>query len=136
MMRLKLRIILATATACLVTIHVAAVGHIGHKSGRPAGCGEVIHKDVTCKVCKPLPDKKNVTKVVYECKEEWYCLPKCPCPRHIGKHDCCDPRGTPCPTCEKPRCRRVLVKKFVTEEKPTTKCVIEPVSAHTPSRPN
>jgi hypothetical protein len=58
-----------------------------------SGGGEVVYQDVTGKVCKPAPAKEEVTKVVYESKEEWYCLPKCSCPLHAGKHGCCDPCG-------------------------------------------
>lgn len=131
MRRLKLQILFA-AGACLMTLHVASAGHVGHKPGCAADCGEVVYHDVTCRVCKPVPDKKKVAKVVYEFKEEWYSLPKCPCSLHLGKHDCCEPCGTPCPTCDKPRCRRVLVKKFVTEEKPTTKCIVDTVTEKVP----
>ncbi len=137
MRRPKLQIIVGAVAACVATMHIAAAAEglgrvIGHKSSGDPRCGEVVLQDVSCKVCKPVPDKKKVTKIVYECKEEWYCLPQCPCPLHIGKHDCCDSSGATCPTCEKPRCRRVLIKKIVTEEKPTTKCVVETVTDRTP----
>jgi hypothetical protein len=122
----SLRTTLAGLASCMMTLQIAAAGsHLGHGGTCNAPCGEVVYQEVPCKVCKPVPDKKKTTKVVYECKEEWYCLPKCPCPLHIGKHDCCDSCGNHCLTCEKPRCRRILVKKIITEEVPTTKCVVE-----------
>jgi hypothetical protein len=72
-----------------------------------------------------VPATKKVTRIVYESKVEWYCLSKCPCPLHVGKHNCCDPCGKVCTSCDTPRCRRVLVKKVITEEQPTMKCVVE-----------
>jgi hypothetical protein len=130
MRRSKLHVVFAAIVACLTIFQVAAAGEflghvIRHKSTCEPRSGSVVECDAACKVCKPVPDKKKVTKVVYEYKDEWYCLPKCPCPRHVGKHDCCEPCTSSCPMCEKPRCRRVLVKKIITEEKPTTKCVVE-----------
>jgi hypothetical protein len=111
-------------------VHAATAGELlgrtlRHKSACEPRCAAAAERDATCKVCTPVPDKKKVTKVVYECKEEWYCLPKCPCPQHIGKHAFCGPCAPPCATCEKPRCRRVLVKKIVTEDRPTTKCLVD-----------
>jgi len=114
-------------SSCFIALKFASAGEglgifKGHHGSQCTHAHETLPCDVPCKVCKPVPDKKKVTKVVYECKEEWYCLSKCP------KHNCCDPCAAPCPACDKPRCRRILVKKIITEEKPTTKCVVETVT--------
>jgi len=122
---------------CLLGFRFAAAGEtwgrlFGHKSTDAGTCCEAptAQTEVACKACKPVPDKKKATKVVYECTIEWYCQPKCPCPLHMlpTAHGGCDASGSRCTSCEVPRCRRVLVKKFVTTESPTTKCVVETVS--------
>lgn len=77
------------------------------------------------RICQQVPTTKKVTHVVYECKVEWYCLTKCPL--HIGRRICSS--GQICTGCDKPRSRRILVKKFITVEEPTTKCSVETVPA-------
>src|SRR5262249_38135733 len=47
------------------------------------------------------------------------------CPGCKCQSDCCD--GCPCGRCGHPRTKRILMKKIITEEKPTTKCVVEEI---------
>jgi hypothetical protein len=75
---------------------------------------ETCTKQVERKVCKVVPDVKKVSKWVYSCKEDPFCIKK------SGKHCTCD-------SCSDPQHRIQLVKREVIEEHPTTKCVIETV---------
>lgn len=114
---------------------------VGAASGRPLAAPprepryvlveEIRYHDVIRKHCKIVPDTKKISKTVYECKEENYCLPKCPHPLLGGSRgkgeDVC-----PYPTCDKPRRRKVLVKKEVVEECPTFRCVVESVVERVP----
>jgi hypothetical protein len=85
---------------------------------------EICYREVVHKVCKVVPEMKKVTRRVYSCKEEDYCLPKCACPFFaLGKK--CD--AACCPQCGKPQSRTVLLKKEVIEEIPSFKCVVEEV---------
>lgn len=69
-------------------------------------------------VCKRVQDVKKIKKTVYDIKEERFCLP----------HDWLDLFGhKTCNDCGTPRCKRLLVKKEITEECPTTKCIVEKV---------
>ena len=83
------------------------------------------------KVCRLVPDKKKVTEVEFDCKCEDFCTPgpsklcgeKCHC-------DCKSPRGHTCekiwqPSCGCVRTRHVLMKREVTKEVPSYKCVVE-----------
>ncbi len=69
------------------------------------------------KVCVPVPDVKKKTRVVYGVVERDFCLPRA---TFCGK--CCAEDGA----CGKVRTRHVLVKKVVTEECPSFKCVVQP----------
>ena len=73
-----------------------------------ADCGE--------RICVAEPVKVKAVKPVYGVKCVEYCLPKCP-------HFCLLHPERCCPKCGKLRTRRVLVKRFVTEERDTVKCV-------------
>lgn len=85
------------------------------------------------KVCIAVPDKKKISKVEYACKEQDICLPKCP--KHgfsfkglFHRHcEACDNGACPaegCAKCGNPRTVRVLMKRTVTTECPTTKCEV------------
>ncbi len=76
-----------------------------------------------CKVCCLVPEVKKVTKPVYDCECEDFCVP--------GKSECCvgcDECGNRkliyTPTCGRVRTRAKLVKKTETKEVKTFKCVV------------
>jgi hypothetical protein len=73
-----------------------------------------------------VPGTKKVVKAVYDVKCQDYCLKKCP---HFGyENKCCSScdGGNPgCTNCGKVRTRKILLKKFVTEECPATKCEVD-----------
>jgi hypothetical protein len=69
------------------------------------------------KVCVSVPDKKKISKVEYSCTQKDICLPRCP--KLFG--GCCD-EG--CADCGRPRTVNVLMKRTVTTECPSTKCVV------------
>jgi hypothetical protein len=80
----------------------------------------------TKKVCCPEPTTKKITKTLYRCKCEDYCLP-CLNLDHLFS---CDP----CPACETGKCGCVRTKKVLnirtcTEECHTYKCVPKEVPA-------
>lgn len=90
-----------------------------------------------CERCVRLPDVTKVSKSEHACKREHFCLPKrslfdlfspgC----HSGGDSCCDSCdscdgscASPCGQCEcYARTRKVLLKRIVTEECPTYRCV-------------
>jgi hypothetical protein len=82
-----------------------------------------------CKVCVAEPTTKKVVKVVYEEKEVDYCLPGC---SFFGllRGGCACGAG---PGCGKPRTRKVLIKRFVTEECPATKCEVREAAPACPA---
>ena len=75
---------------------------------------EICYKQVERSVCKVVPDVKKVSKWVYSCKEDPFCIKK------SGKHCTCD-------SCSDPQHRIQLVKREVIEEHATTKCVVEKI---------
>jgi len=76
----------------------------------------------TYKTCVPVPDVHKKTKTVFCCREIDFCLPKCSSCSLFSRHHCTEP----CPNCENcARTKRVLLTKVVTEECPSTKCVVE-----------
>ena len=96
---------------------------------------EIVYKDVITHRCRLVPDKKQIKKTVYDCKEVPFCLHKLP-PlfSHHGK-DCCDICCEPCAECDCPRYKKVLLKKeIVCEEICGTKCVVEEVVERVPCR--
>ena len=114
----------------------AASGHVAHTEACDAHC---LHK-----VCIAVPDKKKISKTVYSCTEKDVCLPKCV---HGGSerinrgHGCNDHCASNCPeqgcaACGRPRTVRVLMKKVVTEECPTTKCEVSYEAAAPACRPS
>lgn len=105
----------------------------------PAPCPAVECYEAKCaKVCVPKEEKKKVSVPYYECKCEDFCLPKCRfsfsfpkmkkgCPK------CCEPscpapaecKAGGCAECEKPRTRKVLIKKLKSEEVDVVTCKVE-----------
>jgi hypothetical protein len=61
------------------------------------------------KVCVPQPGKKTITKTVYGDKCVDFCLPKCSLGGGLFSKGCCD--SGECADCEKPRTKKVLIKK-------------------------
>lgn len=101
----------------------------GHDHGPPA-CEpgytvvkEVVYKEVVRKVCREVCDVKKVTKWVYDCKTENFCLKQCR-PGHKCSEDCA--------SCKGPYQKNLLIKRMVVEEHPTTKCVVEEVVERVP----
>jgi hypothetical protein len=104
---------------------------------------ETCYREVVVKRCKVVPDVRKVSKWVYSCVEEDFCLPKCGHPKlelpfKKGCNACdgcapasCDSCG-PCVTCEKPRCKKKLVKREVITEEHYLKCVVEHVVEQVP----
>jgi hypothetical protein len=108
---------------CLLALALAAAACLtagGLRADHPCpppGCPQI-------KQCVRVGDVKKTTRTKYSCKAEDRCLIFY-CKRKGGSglssgHDCCDGCGD---GCGKPRTVRRLVKKFVTEECRTTKCV-------------
>lgn len=77
-----------------------------------------------CKVCRCVPTTKKVTKPVYSCKCEDFCVPG-PSTRHKVCDECGHHKTVYTPTCADVRTRKVLVKQNKTEEVPTYKWVVE-----------
>ncbi len=92
------------------------------------GCG---CQPCTRKVCRLVCEMKDVTKNVYDCKCEDFCLPApstrckapCTCP---GK--CCKDHTIWKPNCGCVRTRTVLIVKKETKKVPSYKCVVEEVA--------
>ena len=74
------------------------------------------------KVCVPEPTTVVKDKAIYDQRCVDYCLPKCSL-WSILKGGCsCGDGG--CADCGRPRTRKVLIKRYVHEECPETKCVV------------
>lgn len=103
--------------AALHGIANAATGtHHSHAAADcPPGCA-------VKKTCVVVPDVKKTSKTVYSSREKDFCLPKTKC-SGCCRRDCdqsCDQGG--CEHCV--RTKRVLLKKTVTTECPSFKCVV------------
>lgn len=141
--------------ACTLWLAVAAalcLPAIGRTADQPAvkpasaalpcphckGCphDEIVYQDVVCHRCVMKPDKKEIKKTVYDCKEVPFCLHKMPSLfSHLHKKDCCDDCCDECRECDCPRYKKVLLKKeVVCKEICTTKCVIEEYVERVPVR--
>ncbi|MCC6417297.1 MAG: hypothetical protein IT429_03510 [Gemmataceae bacterium] len=66
--------------------------------------------------CVRVPDVKKVKHTIYACKTEEFCSAAC-CLHGLFRW-CCD--------CGKVRTKTILLKRVVTEDCPTTKCVPHP----------
>lgn len=116
---MRYRVLGLLCTVILIFGHVhrtiAQEGHCACQNCQdPSGC---CYHDVVKYRCVQVPDKKQIKKTVYECKEVPYCVHRLP---KFGHCDCC-------PECEAcPRFKKVLVKHdVVVSEFCTTKCVVE-----------
>ena len=88
---------------------------------------EVRYKAVPCNkhVC-PVQTTKKISRPVYDVKCVDFALKKCPPCGY--EHKCCtscDGGNPDCVKCGKIRTKKILLKKFVTEECPTTKCEVQ-----------
>ena len=113
----------------------AAIFPCPHCKGCPHD--EIVYQDVVCHRCVMKPDKKEIKKTVYECKEVPFCLHKLP-PLfgHFHKKGCCDTCGNDCRECACPRYKKVLLKKeVVCKEICTTKCVVHEHVERVPCQP-
>src|SRR5262249_7367983 len=100
----RTRMIAVFAVAMLV---VAALG-------APVRAGDHCGSDCCEKVCRPVPDKKTITKRCYSDRCEDFCLSPCaPFPCLLGG----------CPCCGKVKTKKVLTLRVKKCEKPTTKCI-------------
>ncbi len=73
-----------------------------------------------------VPTTKKFTKAVYDVKCEDYAYKKCAFGYEFRCCSSCNGDGNPdCVNCGKPRVRKILLKKYVTEECPTTKCEVQ-----------
>ena len=105
--------------------------------GKPNCCADCGSKAACRKVtCRIVCDTKKVTKTIWSCRCEPYCLPLPACAPRGGackghgscEAGCGDPGGCACQTpsqCGKLRCRKKLLKKEVEVEVPIYKCVVK-----------
>ena len=125
------RLMICAVAVALCGLGGANLARAQEKTAPPAKTDihtEACHAPCLEKVCVPVPDKMKISKTVYACKEKDICLPRCPPFSFFrgGCHDRCDdcPPQADCPSCGHPRTVAVLMKKVVTTECPTTKCVV------------
>jgi hypothetical protein len=86
----------------------------------------VQYQEVVKKVCRQVPDVKKVTRWVYSCKTADFCKPGCFLHGPGHQDGCGDCDGhRPCCPCGPVGCKHLLLKRLVTEECPTTRCVVE-----------
>lgn len=100
---------------------------------------------VACSGCfkfvQPTLETVKHTRYCYACKVYDECPTCCArtpilttlCP-WCTKCKSCDCEDVSCIKCGKPYCRRVLIKKFVTEEVPRPRCVVESVPLTCPNK--
>jgi len=82
------------------------------------------YEEIERLVCKVVPDVKKVKKIVYSTKDDAFCVPR---PDLGGDSDTC-------PTCKGLYHRKILIKKEITCEEPTTKCVTAKVKVKVPCK--
>lgn len=116
---------------------------VGIGSDTPANAQMVCDAlpDEVCAACRIVPDVKKTPKAVFACKTIYYCEHRFPGFQNGGccfsKEDCCESQCCPdCIRCGKVRSKRVLLKKFVTEEKPILKCEVATPEAEEPGVPS
>lgn len=106
------------------TANSAVAGPLCCRCGCPDNC---------CKVCRPVPDTKEVKKVCWDVKCEDICIPgrSCCCGEVCKQDECgCWTYKIWKPNCGHVKTRKVLVKKEVTRKVPSTKWVVEDVCQH------
>jgi hypothetical protein len=116
------------ATACLA---LASPVWAGESNGIDPNCCGTAAKCARCgrecpchKVCRLVCDVKKVEVTCFEVQCEDFCAPL---PRLCG-HGCCSDCGHGAcnpPKCGNVRTKKTLVKRTVTKEVPTYKCVVE-----------
>lgn len=140
-----MRSLLASFALAALGLSLASLaGAADHHATTPAACAacspcqEIVYKEVIKKVCRQVPDVKKVTKWVYDCKTEDFCIKQCSGLLGKGGSGCssgcstgCD-SGCPNGTCSGPYQRTLLIKRLVTTEVPTTKCIVEEVVERVP----
>ena len=142
--RIFLRLLgLSMALAALMAIADSAMagGCKEECCGTPTHCGHCGCAAPCKRMCKVVPDVKEVKKVVWQVKCEEFCTPYPGCPGHKCDGGCnegcaagcdvgCDAgcgkgcgRAIVAPECGPVRARKILVKKEITVQVPTFKCV-------------
>ncbi|MGD9722495.1 MAG: hypothetical protein AB7O59_13400 [Pirellulales bacterium] len=118
------RCLLLTAVALLFSPVLAVAGNC---------CAHCGCHDNCCKVCRVVCETKKVTKPVYDCECEDFCIP--------GKSECCwtcDECGHRkreyTPTCGKVHTRVKLVKRNETKEVKSYKWVVEDLCTNCATR--
>lgn len=110
------------------------------RSGQPCQPGyklveETCYREIVRCCCKVVPDVKKKTKVVYDCRCEPFCLPRLSCQgKHCAQCGSCDGccKCESPPACGKVRNKTILMKKTITTECPSWKCVVEKVCERVP----
>ena len=69
-----------------------------------------------CPSCVPVVAPQTITRTVYRCKVVPYCVP---CRSSLFGH-------RPAGPCGPPLFKRVLLKRFVKEERPAVRCEVRP----------
>ena len=91
-------------------------------------CGE----PATCRICRTVPEKKKVSKTVFSCEDEDFCIPgrsQCQTTTEIDENGCAQQRVHTIPTAKEIRSRRVLKKSTEEKEEMTYKLVAQKVCA-------
>ena len=127
-------------SALAIGFLIADVCVAADNCGAPACCNETHECCNGCgvqKTCKVVCEMKKIKKTVWTVKCEEFCTSLPGCKSSCG--DCCDTGcnsgccGDPCaslkkpmvpPKCGKVRCRKKLVKKTITCEIPSYKCIV------------
>lgn len=97
----------------------------GAASAQAGDCCDCCGCDASCcKVCRCVPSTKKVTKPVYDCECEDFCVPG-PSIRTVCHDECGKKKIIYTPTCATMRTRKKLVTTEKTKTVPTTKWVVE-----------
>jgi len=103
---------------------VILVGSVRAGSDPCCPAPEQCYEEVVKKHCVPSTEVVKKTKAVYSCKEVDVCLPSCKFCSLFKKKSCNECNACCEGHCGKPRVKRVLIKKIVTEEECRTKCEV------------